>query len=641
MKPINILIVDDREENIIALAALLNRNDICIYSTTSANEALKIAWANNISIALLDVQMPEMDGFELASMLKSNPKTKDIFVIFVTAISKESKYAIKGFGAGAIDYIYKPLDPFITTAKVDAFIQLAKSQIEIKAKNDALENYAILVNNSADIICTIDAHTLRIKTINPAVEKVLGFNSEELLKKNIADLAAEEDRQEFRKKISEVVNKNLSFAVFELRFRRFDGQQIWVECRASYHNKLLFLNINDISPQKSYLAELLRSKHYAEQAKKIKEIFLANMSHELRTPVNGIVGLLNLLKNTPLDKDQKEILNLMSISSDSLLDIINDVLDISKMEAGKLRINRSNLKIKDLINNSFQLLKSRADDRNIKFILEIADDVPDHIWGDGLRVKQILMNLLSNAIKFTELGHVTLAISVEDREDNKVKLRFSVEDTGIGISKESISRIFNSFEQADDTITSKYGGTGLGLNIVRNLIELKGGELAVSSEPGNGSTFVFSNWYNLVTASEPEKVYQVVSKSLKSFKGKKLLIVEDNSINQFMLSRMLQNWETEVDIVENGQLAIEKLAQNHYDLILMDTHMPVMNGYEAAKIIRLDFEEPKRSIPILSLSATTIENDQQQAFNAGMNAVLCKPFKPEDLHRKINELLKE
>jgi PAS domain S-box-containing protein len=639
MTPVNILIVDDREENIVALEALLTRDDIRIFSTTSPNEALKIAWDTHIAIALIDVQMPEMDGFELVEMLKSNPRTRDIMVIFVTAISKEAKYAVKGLGTGAIDYLYKPLDPYITSAKVDSFVHLARSQAEIRLKNEELQNYAIVVKNSADIICSVDAQNLRISNINPAVETIMGFKSAELLGKSIIDLSFENQKTLFRKKLGEIIKDNLNFAVFELQFETFDKRVIWVECRASYHNKTIFLNISDISPQKSYQEQLIKSKENAEYSKKVKETFLANMSHELRTPVNGIIGITSLLLRTEVNEQQRNMLNLLETSSKSLLGVINDVLDISKIEAGKFNIVRTPNTIRELIQAAFDLLKFRADESSIEFILEIEDNVPANLMVDSLRLNQILMNLLSNAIKFTERGYVKLKVSVLQKHNDKVKLKYSVEDSGIGIPADRLSKIFESFEQAEEDTVSKYGGTGLGLTIVKKLAELKGGELTVSSQLGKGSTFNFINWHTIAAkpvetmASKPDKV-------LNPFTNICVLVAEDNMVNQFMLSKMLKDWNVEVEMVDNGRKLIEKLKIKKYDLILMDTHMPEMNGYETARTIRVDFEEPKRSTPIISLSASSFGHEQEQALTAGMNDVLAKPFQPYQLHEKMSQLLK-
>ena len=640
MTPVNILIVDDREENIIALEALLARDDIRIFSTTSPNEALKIAWETHIAIALVDVQMPEMDGFELVEMLKSNPRTKDIMVIFVTAISKETKYAVKGLGTGAVDYLYKPLDPYITSAKVDSFVQLARTQAELKTKSDELQNYAIVVKNSADIICSVDAQTLRIENINPAVEGIMGFKPAELLGKSVVNLATDEHRPLFRKKLGEIIKDNLTFAVFEFRFETFDKRTIWVECRASYRNKIIFLNISDISPQKSYQEQLIKSKENAEYSKKVKETFLANMSHELRTPINGIIGITNLLLKTEVDEQQRGMLNLLDTSSKSLLGVINDVLDISKIEAGKFNIIRSSNNVYDIIKSVFDLLKFRADESNIEFFLDVDPDVPQNLMVDSLRLNQILMNLLSNAIKFTERGYVKLRVTVLQRHSDKVKIKYSVEDTGIGIPTDRLTKIFESFEQAEEDTVSKYGGTGLGLTIVKKLAELKGGELTVSSQIGKGSTFSFINWHT-ITVKPAEKPGPKPDKLLVPFIGVSILVAEDNMVNQFMLSKILKDWNVDVDMVDNGRKVLDKLAAKHYDMILMDTHMPEMNGYQAAKTIRVDFEEPKRSIPIISLSAASFGHEQQEALTAGMNDVLAKPFQPYQLHEKITALLNQ
>ncbi len=272
MQKINILIIDDREENIIALKALIQRDDINIISTTSPNEALKLAWENNISIALVDVQMPDIDGFELVDMLKANPRTKDILVIFVTAISKESKYAIKGYNAGGIDYLHKPLDPYITAAKVDSFIQLATAQNLIKQKNEELENFAIVINNCADIICAIDAKNLRIKTASQAVEKVIGYKQAEFVDKKITDFVDEDSKIDFIANLNKIPKSKVTTS-FETQLVNFTGEKIWFECRVTFKEDTFFLNASDISHQKEYATELIQAKDEALKAKKLKRFF--------------------------------------------------------------------------------------------------------------------------------------------------------------------------------------------------------------------------------------------------------------------------------------------------------------------------------------------------------------------------------
>ncbi|PJJ79424.1 hybrid sensor histidine kinase/response regulator [Mucilaginibacter auburnensis] len=636
--PINILIVDDREENIIALEALLARDDIKIFSTTSPNEGLRIAWENHIAIGLIDVQMPEMDGFEFAEMLKSNPRTKDILILFVTAISKETKYAVKGLGAGAVDYLYKPLDPYITSAKVDSFIQLARYQADIIQKNEELYNFSLIVKNSADIISVVNAESFGIISINPAVERILGFTPEKLTGTSIIDLTIESERAPFRTALGRIIKDNIASSVFEYQFNTFSKAVIWVECRIAYRNRTLFLNISDISAQKSYQEQLVKSKELAEYGKKAKETFLANMSHELRTPVNGIIGISNLLRKTDLTEQQRSMIELLEVSSQSLLGVINDVLDISKIDAGKFSIVRTPGNLHELIRSVYRLLKFKADEEFIEFFLEIDPQVPEYIIFDSLRLNQILMNLLSNALKFTKRGYVKLNVSVIEKQDNKVRLKFNVEDTGIGIPQHRLGAIFNSFEQAEDDTATKYGGTGLGLAIVKKLAELKGGDLIVNSQVNKGSVFTFTNWYTL--APKPKDEVEITA-NLTGFSNLNILVAEDNLINQFMLSKILKDWQVNVDIVSNGLRALEKLSEKNYDIILMDTHMPEMNGYQTAKKIRLDFDEPKRSIPIISLSAASFDHEQQEAIASGMNDVLGKPFQPDQLHRMIEKLVNE
>ena len=638
MPPVNILIVDDRIENIIALEALLQRNDVKIFSTTSPNEGLKLAWANDMAIALVDVQMPEMDGFEFVETLKLNPRTKDIMTIFVTAISKETKYALKGLGTGAVDYLYKPLDPYVTVAKVDSFIQLARSQAEIKQKNAELENFATVVKNSADIICVVEPQTLIIKSVNPAIEKIMGFKPADVTGKSIVHFAVDDYRQAFTLKLHEIIDNKIIASVFDYQFAANNNKVIWAECRVAYQNNELFINISNISTQKNFEIQLIKAREKAEYSKKIKETFLANMSHELRTPVNGIVGLTTLLRDTELSEQQSSMVDLLEMSSQSLLGVINDVLDISKMEAGKFSIIRSANNLHDLIRSVYGLLKFKADEQDIEFILQIAPDVPANIIVDSLRLNQVLMNLLSNAIKFTHSGYVKLKVSVLEQTADRSHLKFSVEDTGVGIPEGKLNSIFDSFEQAEDDTANKYGGTGLGLTIVKRLVELKGGELSVSSQVGKGSVFTFTNWYTL--AAKPKYTEGLkVNKALERLENTSILIAEDNLVNQFMLSKMLKDWGVTFEMVDNGRKLIDRLHAKDFDLILMDTYMPEMNGLVAARAIRQEFSGNKKNIPIISLSAASFDYEQAEALAAGMNEVVTKPFQPAELHRKIRILL--
>lgn len=519
---INLLIVDDREENIVALAVLLERNDLNIISTTLPNEALRLCWEKDIAIALVDVQMPGMDGFELVEILKNNPRTKDILIIFVTAISMDTKYAVKGLNTGAVDYLYKPLNPFVTYAKVDSFIQFVRNQ--------------------------------------------------RILKKNNRELEA------FQK-------------------------------------------------------ELIEAKEHAEQGKRIKENFLANMSHEIRTPINGIIGITNLLNTTVLTAEQREMIKLLETSSQSLLGIINDILDLSKIESGKFKITRTKTNLVKNCQSIINLLKIRAREKGLNLIIDLDEDLPELVMADSLRLNQILMNLIANAIKFTTSGSVTLKIKVINRKGNTIQIRFSVIDTGIGIAKENIDKVFEIFEQADEQTTIKFGGTGLGLSIVKSLAKLKGGILEVSSEENKGSTFSFINWYEQI---ESEKIIPSVTPTeFLPFEQVKILVAEDNVINQFLIAKILKNWNIEIALAENGQEAIDMLKKNDYNLILMDTFMPIMNGLDAIKLIRKGYAAGKENIPIITFSAAVLEEDKKTAIDAGADDILSKPFEMEVLYKKI------
>jgi PAS domain S-box-containing protein len=635
MDKTKILLLDDREENLLALKAILNRDDITIYETTSTNEALRIVWDNEIAVALVDVQMPGMDGFEFAETLASNPKTREILIVFVTAISKETTHAVRGLKSGAIDYLYKPLDPYITNAKVDALIRLSRSQREIRTKNRLLENYATIVTNSPDIIATVEPETGRVLSINPSVQTILGISPSRIVNSSMLDLLVEPLTSGLKEILVSRSYLEGSTIVTEDRFFGLLQQPVWLELRIMYKNRLLFINLHDIEKRKAHERQLVEAQTAADKARKVKESFLANMSHEIRTPLNGILGIANLLEATSLDDSQRNLVDMLIQSSDSLLNILNDILDISKIDEGKFSVIAQSTDLRAVGKGIMDLMRYKADENNIGLFCHVDGNVPDCVLVDGHRLNQILMNLVGNALKFTPSGSVELRIEHLSAAENLHKIKFSVIDTGIGISEDGMANIFSEYGQASDDTAHHYGGTGLGLTISKKLVKLMDGELRVKSELHQGSQFHFT--FNL---SEDKKVVQPQAPKLFSelapFTGKKVLVAEDNRVNALLLKKYLTSWEIDAQMVENGQEAIEVLNHSVFDMIILDTRMPLMDGFQTARHIR---QEMKLAVPILSLSATVMVEEVDEALAAGMNDTLSKPFQPANLHEKISLLI--
>jgi PAS domain S-box-containing protein len=636
MKDTKILLLDDREENLISLKAILNREDIEIYSTTSPNEALRIVWENDIAVALVDVQMPGMDGFEFAETLFSNPKTREILIVFVTAISKETTYAVRGLKTGAIDYLYKPLDPYITNAKVDSLIKLARSQKEIRDKNKLLENYATIVINSPDIIATVEPETGTILSINPSVETILGIKSDSLLKTSILDLLVDPQHSGLREVLLKRTYSGGETIVVEDQFYGRLRQPVWLELRIMSKNRLLFVNLHDVEKRKAHELALVEAQTQAEKARKTKESFLANMSHEIRTPLNGIIGLGNLLAATQLVGPQEELVAMLRQSSGSLLNILNDILDISKIDEGKFSVIPTSTDIRVLLKGIIDLMQFKADEKKLSLRLEMEEQIPECVMVDGMRLNQILLNLVGNALKFTEKGSVLVKMERVSQTAVGHKIRFSVEDTGIGMSEEHMGNIFSEYGQASENTSHQYGGTGLGLTISQKLVRLMGSELEVNSRYNHGSQFFFT--LMLKDANEKAEDARVTAafQDLPPFDGKRVLVAEDNPINALLLKKYLKAWQLDATVVGNGREAVDQLRQEFYDLIIMDTRMPEMDGFQAAKFAR---DTLRVLTPILSLSATVLPEEVAQALEAGMNDTLSKPFEPEKLHQKIGLLL--
>jgi signal transduction histidine kinase/DNA-binding response OmpR family regulator len=382
------------------------------------------------------------------------------------------------------------------------------------------------------------------------------------------------------------------------------------------------------------IQKLIRSERKVRETARIKENFLANMSHEIRTPMNAILGFTQLLSQKKMDDDAKHFVTTIQNSGENLLSIVNDILDISKIEAGMMRIEKLPFSLRGLVNSIELMVEQKVLSKGISITTAIDNSLPDILEGDPVRLTQIINNLLSNAIKFTGQGSISLKITKKEIVNNVVTLTIEISDTGIGIEPQKLKQIFGRFQQADDTITRQYGGTGLGLSIVKDLVDLLKGTINVESTPGTGTTFYLTLPYIISTQQIPNNLgISEVPFANDTSTNFHILITEDNEANQSLLSHIFKNWNIRFDIANNGQEAIEKLKVNEYNMVLMDIQMPVMDGYTAARKIRNDL---RSSIPIVAMTAHALPGEKEKCSSYGMNDYITKPVKQEQLRELIN-----
>lgn len=473
-----------------------------------------------------------------------------------------------------------------------------------------------------------------IQYANDKYATMLGYTHDEIQGHNAAEMWVDiEERNRFKRIFEEhgFVDQQ------EARGRKKDGSIIWVSISwksVQYKNEPCHLFwIYDISKQKENERILSQAKEDAETATKAKSEFLAAMSHEIRTPLNGVLGLAELLSNSELNEDQQNKVDTILSSGQTLLAILNDVLDMSKIESGNIDLENRDFNLSELISSVCTPFQSLADQKDIDLQVTSTFDQNIGLVGDPTRLRQILWNLISNAIKFTDTGSVKLSIEQKKSQPKEKLLCFEVQDTGLGIAEDRIEEIFSPFTQADRTITRKHGGTGLGLTIVNQLVSLMGGHIELESEIGKGSKFIVQIPFGLSKRTKSKEKLKNEKSDNQARKSLKILMAEDNEVNAMITRAFLEQLGHKVQHVENGKKAVEEAAHEWADLILMDVHMPEMNGLDATREIR-DSSFGK-TVPIIGLTAEAFSDRHENFMEIGMTDVLTKPFTNDQLQEKL------
>lgn len=522
-------------------------------------------------------------------------------------------------------------------------------QHKIEELDEEKTKYNGLVENMKEVVFQTDQRG-RWTFLNPAWSEVTGYPVSESLQKNFIQFMHKDDRKKYFSDLKSLMLGKTESCKMDIRLLSKNGSFRWgcVLARRTFSRAGRVIGITgtitDITDRKKADDEVLAAKESAVVASHAKTAFLANMSHEIRTPMNGIIGMASLLTQTQLDRKQSEYVETIRHSSSNLLELINDILDFSKIEAGKLELENIPLNVSKTLQETVEVLRYSAEQNKTQLTLNLDPKTPEWLMGDPVRFRQILTNLLSNAIKFSQKGKVEIFSQIVNKTMNRVSMKFAVRDNGIGIEKAAMQKIFEVFSQADNSTTRKFGGTGLGLSICSRLVKLMGGDISVESELAKGSVFSFTVQFSALNQGAlpvydksdltwPSPGNQIHAKSAR------ILIAEDNLINQKVFLGILSTTPHQIDIVENGLMALEALKKNEYDLILMDCQMPVMDGYEATAHIRKAEARTGKRIPIIAVTAHAVATEKEKCQRLGMDDYLSKPIAPSKLFALVNHWL--
>jgi len=650
MKPISLLIIDDDEVDRLHLKRSLKTSGLdCVVTELDNSDTLEADLQKSpFDCIFLDYLLPGDNGLSLLQKIRLTGSSTP--VVIITSQGSE-QIAVELMKAGAADYIIKNQ---INSTSIGQIVRniLRTNQ----AEKDRAEAVSALRKSEARLaeaqriarIGNWEVSDTNITYWSPEVYNIFELIEGECVPtmENVIRSIHPEDAASVTKNLRTAYSGgsfNTDYRLLTASGEKFVNIQGYGVIDHEGKFVRLLGTVQDITARKLAEQEILKARELAENSLKVREVFLANMSHEIRTPMNAIIGFTQLLFESRLSEEQKSFVDAINFSGENLLVIINDILDLSKMQSGKMTLERIDFNLNDLLHGITTSLRRKAQEKGLQLTFEMEAGVPHFVKGDPVRLNQVLTNLISNAIKFTARGYVHLQASARALADGKFSIHFAVRDTGIGIPKDKQADVFESFVQASSETTRKYGGTGLGLTIVKNIVALQEGSISLESMPGYGSTF----HVQLPFEKADQEIAQIHNQeiadeeALHLLRRASILVVEDNHVNQLLVKRVLDKTGCKTEIVGNGVEAIEKVKTGKYDVVLMDIQMPEMDGYAATKFIRTNLPLPLAEIPIIAMTAHALTSEVEKCISIGMNDYISKPFKQEVLFSKIIKLLKK